>query len=133
MAFFSKRNLVIGILVVLVVAVAYRYALKPETEETDSAFVREVSTIASFEVPDGTDKVRFTLGLDDDGRVVSVKTTDVLAGDTADEHMVEFSTNLLVMIQGKKLSEITNIDRVGTSSLTTKAFNSSLPALKAQI
>ncbi|MEK7177153.1 MAG: hypothetical protein AAB719_02575 [Patescibacteria group bacterium] len=133
MALFNKRNLVIGILVVLVAALAYRYVVKPETEEADSAFVREVSTIASFEVPDGTDKVRFTLGLDDDGRVISVKTTDVLAGDTADEHMVEFSNNLLVMIQGKKLSELTNIDRVGTSSLTTKAFNSSLPALKAQI
>lgn len=133
MSLLNKRNLVIGVLVVVVVALSYRYVLKPQaTKETESAFI-EVSAVISYQVPNGTDKVRFTLGLDDDKRIVSVKTTDVLAGDVSDEKQNEFSSNLLLVIQGKKLSELEAVDRVGTSSLTTDAFNSALPDLKAQI
>lgn len=121
-------------MVLVVAALVYKYALKPDTRDgAASAFVREVNTVVSFEVPDGSDTVRFTLGLDVEGKVLSVKTTDVLNGDIADEYMVEFSNGLLLVIQGKKLSELNNIDRVGTSSLTTTAFNSALPDLQAQL
>lgn len=132
---FNKRNIIIGILVLGVVAVfSYRYAfVTRDTDRDSTALPREVSTAVSYETPKGTDRVRFILGLDSDGLVISVATTDVLTGDKTNEKLQTFSNNLLLIIQGKKLAELESIDRVGTSSLTTSAFNKALPALKAQI
>ena len=135
MALLNKRNIVIGVLVIgVAVALSYRYAFRPEVVNEESlALPREVSAVVSFDVPNGVDTVRFTLGLDSNEAVVSVKTTDVLAGDTADELMIEFSEGLLLAIRGKRLGELGPVDRVGTSSLTTTAFNKVIPVLQAQL
>jgi hypothetical protein len=139
----DRRSLAIAAIAVLAAALlSYRYLpalLAPRSDavrsqsDTDLAAVREVSTIATFDVPGGTDKVRFTLGLDAGGRIVSVVSSDTLKGDAVSENLAKFSAGLLVVIRGKKLSDLTAVDKVGKSSLTTTAFNASIPALKAQL
>lgn len=138
----TPRGILVVFLIVLAVALSYRFgpALvsslggeKQALYQPDLPIAREVSAVAAFEVPDGTDKVRFILGLDENGAVVATRTTDVLAGDSIDEHLQEFSDNLLIMLKGRKLSELTAVDKVGKSSLTTKAFNSAIPDLQKQL
>jgi len=139
----NKRNLIIAaIAVAAVVLLSYRYVpslLQARSDGaqgaigTNPAATREVSTVATYEAPGGTDKVRFTIGLDTGGRVISVKASDALKGDEVSENLAKFSTGLLLVIKGKKLSELSAVDRIGKSSLTTAAFNASLPALKAQL
>lgn len=141
----KKRNLIVPAAVVAVGVVAllsYRYlpalvqarsdAAQTATD-TNLAATREVSTIATYQSPGGTDKVRFTIGLDAGGRVVAVKSTDALKGDEVSENLTKFSTGLLLVIRGKKLSELTAVDRIGKSSLTTTAFNASLPNMQKQL
>ena len=139
----NRRNLIIAILAVAAAALlAYKYVpalLQARNDaaqgvtDTDPVVSREVSTVATYEAPGGTDKVRFTIGLDAGGRVVSVKASDALKGDEVSENLATFSTGLLVVIRGKKLSELTAVDRVGKSSLTTAAFNASLLDLQKQL
>ena len=139
----NKRNLIIAAIAVAAVALlSYRYVPALVQARSDAAqtatdtspvVAREVSTIATYEAPGGTDKVRFTIGLDTGGRGVSVKSADALKGDAVSENLANFSEGLLLVISGKKLSELTAVDRVGKSSLTTAAFNSILPDLKKQL
>lgn len=141
----NRRNLIIGVIIVGVAAIlSYRFApsileviggnsATPAANEPNLAVTREVSAVATYESPGGTDKVRFTISLDASGVVEAVKSTDVLKGDTVSENLAKFSQNLILVIRGKKLSELTSIDRVGTSSLTTAAFNAVLPDLQKQL
>jgi len=137
MAFITKRNIVIGVLVVgVAVALSYRFASNvPPSINNESGLIvsREVSLVTSWEVPNGVDHARFTLGLDSDGAVVAVKSEDSLKRADVDAHLEEFSQGLLLVIGGKKLSELGPVDRIGTSSLTTAAFNAALPDLQAQL
>ncbi len=138
----NRRNLIIAVLAATAAALlSYKYVpvlLQAPNDaaqgvaDTNLAATREVSTIATYESPGGTDKVRFSIGLDAGGRVVSVRASDALKGDAVSENLAKFSTGLLLVIKGKKLSELSAVDRIGKSSLTTAAFNASLPALKAQ-
>lgn len=94
---------------------------------------KTVTTIATYHVPSGDEKVGFTLTLDQSG-VVTDATTEILGVAPITKSRQEaFAKALPETIKGKKLSELTHIDRVGGSSLTTAAFNQSLAALKAQI
>lgn len=139
----NPRSLIIAAIAVAAVALlSYRYVpalvqarsdAAQTATDTNPAATREVSTVATYQSPGGTDKVRFTIGLDAGGRVISVKSTDALKGDEVSDNLAKFSTGLLLVIRGKKLSEVTAVDRIGKSSLTTAAFNASLPALKAQL
>ena len=141
----DRRSLIIAAAVFVVVALlTYRFsgailrannvdAVPVSANEPNLAVAREVSSVATYESPGGTDKVRFTIGLDAGGRVISVKSTDALKGDEVSDNLAKFSTGLLLVIRGKKLSEFSGVDRIGKSSLTTAAFNASLSALKAQL
>lgn len=127
----TKRGLIIATVVVVIVAVIYyRFYLK---KESSTPILREVSTTSTYKVPNGENNVRFTLLLNSSGVVVGVKSTDIRNSAAINEKLTEFSNNLLVIIKGKKLSELTAVDRVGKSSITTTAFNNALGALKAQI
>jgi hypothetical protein len=139
------RNSILVVLVLGVVAV-FSYQYLPASFKSALGVVsgggengtgtpvgREVSAATSYKIPNGgTDYVRFTLGLDATGAITSVSLVDSLKGGSS-EQMITFTDNLIVMIKGKKLSELTAIDRVGKSSLTTAAFNAVLPELKKQL
>ena len=139
----KKSIIIVAMAVFVVAAVYYRFFVKAvqtntgveQTPTTGSnpAASREVSALATYKNPKGGDTVRFTLELDGQGAVVSVKTTNALKNDEVTENLAKFSQGLLLVIKGKKLRELKAVDRVGTSSLTTAAFNSALDELKAQL
>lgn len=141
----TPRNIIIGVLVIgLGAPFLYRFG-SPLAQSlgvggifrseggADLQAAREVSAVETYATPKGTDKVRFTITLDSSGAIEAVKTTDTLKGDVATDKLQVFSKELLLVIRGKKLSELTEVDRIGKSSLTTTAFNAALPDLKKQL
>ena len=139
-----KGIIAIAVVLVLTAFVYCRYTLKllpaARTEETPIAVTkvavdkpREVSAEVGYPVPnDGYDNVRFTLVLDAEGVITDVREVAVETNE-ADEHQIEFAQGLAAVIKGKKLSELTAVDRIGKSSMTTDAFNSAIDKLKSQL
>lgn len=104
-----------------------------ENESQATADGETVTTQTTYMSPGGEEAVRFTLVVDEDG-VIEEATTDVLAkSPTSILRQTSFAEAFPTVLVGKKLSELTNVDRIGGSSLTTAAFNKSLADLQAQI
>lgn len=103
----------------------------PAVEEAIS--VKTASVKTSYKNPGGADEVGFSVSVDESG-VITQATVEVLAKNpTSIQRQKAFAAELPQAIQGKKLSDLTTIDKVGGSSLTTEAFNASLAQLKAGI
>lgn len=147
----TKKSVLLGVgLVVLVsVFVYYRYAkevlqsskqeevvVKPGMAGTPGAgspALRELSAIVSYEVPgEKVDTLRFVVTVNTEGMIQSIQTLDAASGQVP-EKKKEFNDQINVLLKGKKLSELGAIDKVGTSSLTTDAFNKGLPQLQAAL
>jgi hypothetical protein len=139
----KKGIVLIAVVIVLSAFVYYRYATRIfQTSKNEEAVPmmevvpagsREVSAEASFDTPgDYAENLRFIVTVDKQGVIESVKTVDAATNEVP-EKKVEFNQELSVIITGKKLSELTAIDKVGKSSLTTAAFNSVIDQLKAQL
>ena len=138
--------LVVGLIVLVSVFVYYRYAkeilqsskqevmVKPGMAGTPGAgepTLRDLSAIVSYEVPgDKVDTLRFVVTVDKAGTIQSIQTLEAASGEIP-EKKKEFNDQINVILKGKKLSELSAIDKVGTSSMTTDAFNKALPQLQA--
>jgi len=95
------------------------------------AGLREVSAEISYDTPgDYPDHLRFVVTVDGAGAIQTIKTLDVETGEIP-EKKKEFNDQINVILKGKKLAELTTIDKVGKSSLTTTAFNDALGKLQA--
>jgi hypothetical protein len=104
-----------------------------DSPESMMKAAKEVSTTEKYQTPAGEEQVGFTIGLDDTGAITEVK-TEILGKAPASKIRQEaFAKDITSSVQGKKLADLTSIDRVGGSSLTTGAFNTALDALKAQL
>ncbi len=138
-----RKGVVLVAVAVLVSAFAYyRFAAKilkgnegvaekPVAKPADGT--REASAVVSYmATEDKKDTLRFTVTTDKDGVITGVTVVDPATNETP-EKKKEFSEQLIMIIKGKKLSELGSIDKVGTSSLTTKAFNDALGDLKSQL
>lgn len=143
----KKSTWIVGAVVLVAFFAYYQFAkdtfrVGTRSEEETPAFKkaeevatgwREVSAVTSYDTPnDGRDTLRFVVTLDQQGTIQGIKTLDAETNTIA-EKKVEFSEQLTVILKGKKLSELQNIDKVGKSSLTTTAFNSALADLKAAL
>lgn len=138
----KKDILIVGVVIIVATLVFYIFSSKGplgykhedsvEQIVTDIVYSREISVEHTHEIPNGEDVVKYTLYLDENDVVVDVKARGVF-DSSLNEKLDEFSKNLLVIIKGKKLSELEAVDRVGKSSLTTQAFNESLDEFKAQL
>lgn len=106
----------------------------PKTAEQKNAEVlRQVSAEVSYDTPgDYQDHLRFVVTVDKDGIIQEVATFDAETGEMP-EKKKEFNDQVNVILKGKKLSELTTIDKVGKSSMTTDAFNKALPELKEKL
>ena len=93
--------------------------------------VKKVSVSTSYSNPSGKDDVQFSLWIDSMGTIVDAKVEVLATNETSKKRQTAFAEGLPMAIKGKKLSLLTAIDKVGGSSLTTKAFNDSIDALKA--
>lgn len=142
----SNKKVILGIAVILIISafayfrIAARIAAPVKNEEVAAsqpvapiAGARQISAEVIFDAPnDVQEELRFTLDLDGSGAVIGAKTVDARTGQ-ASEKQEAFSQGLFTIIKGKKLEELGPVDKIGTSSLTTKAFNDSLDELKAQL
>lgn len=136
----AKKNvslLVAALVFMALFAIFYQVLTKPSdvdsgTEAAEVAIVRELSSTVSYDVPGGSHTVRFSIGVDDNGvigQVTGKDTTDPSHQGNVDK----FATTLTTMIKGKKLSELKSVDMVGSSSLTTAAFNEALADIRTQL
>lgn len=138
-----KGLIVVGVIVVVTVAVYMREVAKvlqgwrpeaaPAMEVATMGKPKEVSAVVAYDVNEEVShEARFTLGLDADGVITSVALVENPTGIASDKQK-EFAGKLEVVIKGKKLSELSAVDRIGTSSYTTNAFNSVIDKLKAEL
>lgn len=101
-------------------------------EKFDEELLRRLSSTVTYEVPGGTHEVTFAVLVDQDGIVGDTDAVDVL--DVSHKaNLDKFSGELIKVIEGKKLSDIGAVDKIGSSSLTTNAFNEALPEIKSQL
>lgn len=101
---------------------------------TDPSTVKKMATVnTTYNNPAGSDEVGFLLMMDENGVIVEAITQVLATHEISKARQAAFGAGLGAAIKGKKLSELSAIDRVGGSSLTTAAFNEALPALKAQL
>lgn len=105
----------------------------PQATVMETATGKKVSVVTRYQNPGGSDEVGFDVVVDKNG-VVTEATANVLAVNaTSKLRQGAFAKDFPAALKGKKLSELTKIDRVGGSSLTTGAFNAVLPSLKTQL
>lgn len=139
----KKGVVLVAIVIVISAFVYYRYAVKvlPVNKNEGGVPLVSVPTDGSRKVSaevkymateDKEDALRFVLTLDKQGVITELITLDAKTGEVP-EKKIPFNQQASVMIVGKKLSELTAIDNVAKSSLTTKAFNSAIDQLKAQL
>lgn len=142
----KKSSLLIAAVVVSSIFVYYRYTkevLQSGKEQASTMVVRdesvnapglkEVSAEVTYDTPgDYPDHLRFVVALDGEGTIQSIQTFDAETGEVP-EKKKEFTEQINVLLKGKKLSELSAIDKVGKSSLTTDAFNQALGDLKAKL
>ncbi|OIP58495.1 MAG: hypothetical protein COZ29_02035 [Candidatus Moranbacteria bacterium CG_4_10_14_3_um_filter_45_9] len=139
----KKGVLLVAVVIVVSAFAYYEYAVKilqinksddvvpvvvtPLTQE------KKVSAVATYmATEDKEDSLRFVVTVDTNGIITNLATLDAKTGQVP-EKKVSFNEQVSVMIKGKKLSELTAIDNVAKSSLTTKAFNGVIDELKAQL
>lgn len=128
----------VAVIVVASVFVYYRYAKdvlqvgKQEEVAQPKAVAtsKEVSAVVTYATPgDEPDTLRFVVTLDQTGLIQNIQTLDATTNEVPAKKK-EFNDQINVILKGKKLSELTAIDKVGKSSLTTTAFNSALGDLQ---
>lgn len=133
--------LLIGGVLLLSAFVYYRFAkdvlwgTKNEQLMTvkDEAVTRKVSGEATYPTPgDYDDHLRFVVTIDANGIIQNIQTLDADTNEIPPKK-VEFTEQINVILKGKKLSELTKIDKVGKSTLTTDGFNAALPQLQASL
>lgn len=103
------------------------------TQDSEAQSGRELFVETAYMSPAGEEKVAFMVTVDEEGIIIDANTNVLAKSPISVTRQESFASDLPTAITGKKLSELTQIDRVGGSSLTTGAFNESLEDLKAQL
>lgn len=130
--------LVIGFIVVISIFVYYQYAKNvlmrsSKQEVAVQPNSKEVDAVVSYDAYEGKiDTLRFVVLVDRTGMIQEIKTLDAATNEVP-EKKKEFNEQVNVLLKGKKLAELTTIDKVGTSSKTTEAFNKALGELKSEL
>lgn len=85
-----------------------------------------LTTTETYQSPAGPEDVKFTLVIDDEGVIVDAVTQVLAKNSTSIMRQEAFAADFPAALEGKKLASLTEIDRVGGSSLTTKSFNEAI-------
>lgn len=156
MAKISKKTALLWVLVVAAVLSIWRFIFQPfvsreqqvttsvtsvetptsETSVPKTEVVGETKTASvqtSYKNPGGEDKVGFSVSVDESGTITKASVDVLATNPTSKMRQQAFAAGLPKAIEGKKISDLTAIDKVGGSSLTTNSFNASLAQLKAGI
>lgn len=97
------------------------------------ATAKKLSLNTSYGSPAGPEEVGFVVTVDANGVIASAETIVKAADDKSINYQKSFQAGLPGAVVGKKLSDLTSIDKVGKASLTTNSFNASLAKLKSQM
>lgn len=113
-------------------------ATSPTSDATESTRTlapgeQMVSVETNYMSPGGEEQIGFTLFVDEEGVITAAETNVLGKSPTTVMRQKSFAAELPTVVTGKKLSELSDVDRVGGSSLTTGAFNKALTELKAQL
>jgi hypothetical protein len=151
----TKKTALICLLIVAAIVGAWRFVLHPwhqknadnsltppvsdpttkvtpvATDDTAAPSLKKSSVHTRYNNPGGGDEVGFSLVVDDSGTIVTASTEILAKNPTSKKRQETFAEGLPQAIQGKKISDLTAIDKIGGSSLTTASFNASLAELKA--
>lgn len=133
-----------GIVVVAGALILWKFVgktepVQPETTDKGAsgtslkAGERELSTKVSYKNPGGSDEVGFKVVVDASGVITDASVNILAVNPMSKTRQTAFAEGLPQALKGKKLSELSSIDRVGGSSLTTAAFNGALSTLKAEL
>lgn len=104
-----------------------------DPESSSETTEQTVSVTANYTSPAGEEEVIFNISVDENGIITKAETEGLATNPTSIIRQKSFAESLPTAIVGKNISELSNIDRVGGSSLTTNAFNASLEQLRAQL
>lgn len=128
---------VIAVVIVGSVFVYYRYAkdallvMKPKEAVMPVTETKEVSAVITYGEPGKySDTLRFVVTVDKAGVIQEIKTLEDATGEIP-EKKKEFNELVNVQLKGKKLADVSALDKVGKSTMTTNAFNGALESLKA--
>jgi hypothetical protein len=138
----SSTAVVVALVIVVSVFVYYRYAkdvfqsVKPKemaVPNETKVTTKEVNAVITYGEPGKySDTLRFVVVVDEAGAIQEIKTLEDATGEVP-EKKKEFNELVNTLLRGKKLADLTAIDKVGKSSMTTKAFNDALPVLQAAL
>ncbi len=146
----SKKTALIWVFIVAALVCVWRFVWQPAQQKEEAAplpsnspvqtsspvneggspAVKKTSVRTSYKNPGGTDEVAFSLVVDETGTIVTANTEILAKNPTSIQRQQAFAQGLPQAIQGKKISDLIAIDKVGGSSLITAAFNASLAELK---
>jgi hypothetical protein len=156
----KKSTVLLGVLAVAALAAVWKFVMQPKETAAPTATpapsaekkaapqvaapapvvptqpvaaAKQASAMKSYPNPAGMDDVRFTLSVDGMGVITDAKTDILAVHDISKKRQEAFAAGLPAAVNGKKLTELTAIDKVGGSSLTTQAFNEALGDLKSQL
>lgn len=128
---------VFAVVIVGSVFVYYRYAkemfqmAKPREASMPVSDTKEISAVITYgETGKYSDTLRFVVVVDKAGVIQEIKTLEDATGEVP-EKKKEFNALVNTQLKGKKLADISSIDKVGKSTMTTQAFNGALATLKA--
>ncbi|MDD5084305.1 MAG: hypothetical protein PHT88_05265 [Candidatus Moranbacteria bacterium] len=141
----TKTSAVVAVSVVaLSVAVYYWYAteilnVKLHNEDAVPPYAalapgsKQLTVVKKYmATEDKEDTLRFVVTVDREGIITDILTLDAKTNEIP-EKKKSFNEGLTVAIKGKKMSELGPVDKIGTSTYTTDAFNSVIDELKAQL
>lgn len=93
---------------------------------------QEISSEANYQSPAGKESIGFKLVVDSTGLITSAEAMVKATHEISKMRQESFAKDFPVSVVGKKIADLKSIDRVGGSSLTTKAFNSAIKDLQSQ-
>jgi len=143
----TKKNIIVAVCVVaLSVSVYYWYAtqvigVKVDTDDktalpTAGVTVPELRKLTAIKkynaTEDKQDTLQFVVTVDKEGVITDVLTLDAETKKVPEKKKA-FNEGLVKVLKGKKMSEVGPVDKIGTSTYTTDAFNSVIDILKVQL
>lgn len=93
---------------------------------------RKTSVRTSYDTPAGSNDIGFSVVVDEDDIIRDASVEVLATHEISRMRQQSFAKELPEILKGKKLHELQALDLVGESSLTTKAFNESLDALRSK-
>lgn len=104
-----------------------------DNDQQDNLGEQEVSVEISYQSPAQLENIAFKLALDSQGTIVQAQAIVLSEHPISKMRQTSFAKEFPKVLEGKKLADLTHVDRIGGSSLTTGAFNNALEDLKSQI